>query len=65
MTLRELIKEAKHIYYAGMCECGERKFDLSCDDGLAYEPVHESVIKKIRPELLSKIKYYDGYGGEE
>lgn len=65
MKLRDLIKQANNIYYAGMCECGERKFDLSCDDGLAYEPVHESTIKKIRPELLSRIRYYDGCGGEE
>ena len=56
MTLRELIKNATHIYYAGMCECGERKFDLGCGDGLAYEPVHESAIKQVRPELLNKIK---------
>ena len=63
MTLEELIKEAKQIHYAGMCECGERKFDLSLNNGLAYEPVHESAIEKVRPELLSKVEYYDGYGG--
>ena len=56
MTTRELIKKATAIYYAGMCECGERKFDLCCDDNLAYEPVHEGMIKKIRPELLSTIR---------
>ena len=62
MTLRELIQSAIHIYYAGDCCCGERKFDLDCGDNLVYEPVHESAIKKIRPELLDKIEYYDGYG---
>lgn len=65
MTNRELIEKAKHIYYAGMCECGERKFDLDCGDSLAYEPIHESMIKQVRPELLNGIKYYDGYGGKE
>ena len=63
MKLSELIKRAKHIYFAGMCECGEKKFDLDCGDNLAYEPVHESAIKKVRPELLDNIEYYDGYGG--
>ena len=62
MTTRELIKKAKKIYFAGMCECGERKFDLDCGDNLVYEPVHESAIKKIRPELLNEIEYYDEYG---
>lgn len=65
MSTRELIEKATHIYYAGECECGERKFDLSCGDGLAYEPVHEGMIKQVRPKLLNEIKYYDGYGGEE
>jgi hypothetical protein len=49
MTLRELIQKATHIYFAGECECGERKFDLDCGDNLAYEPVHESAIKTVRP----------------
>ena len=62
MTIRRLIEKATHIYFAGICECGERKFDLSCEDNLAYEPVHESAIKDVRPELLDKIEYYDGYG---
>lgn len=62
MTTRELIEKAKRIHFAGMCECGERKFDLSCEDGLAYEPIHEGMIKQVRPELLNKIEYYDGYG---
>lgn len=44
MTTRELIKKAKKIYYAGMCECGERKFDLSCGD------IHRN------PELLEEAK---------
>lgn len=65
MTLRELIQKATHIYFAGKCECGERKFDLECGDNLAYEPVHESAIKAVRPELLNSIKYYDGYGSVE
>ena len=54
MTLRELITKSKRAYYAGVCECGVRKFDLDCEDGLAYEPVHESAIKELRPELLDK-----------
>lgn len=56
MTNRELIKRAKRIYFAGMCECGERKFDLDCEDGLAYEPIHEGMIRKVRPELLEDEK---------
>lgn len=62
MTTRELIEKAKRIYFAGMCECGERKFDLDCGDNLGYEPIHEGIIKQVRPELLNKIEYYDGYG---
>lgn len=58
MTTRQLIQKATHIYFAGMCECGERKFDLDCGDNLAYEPVHESAIKTVRPELLKKVEYY-------
>lgn len=62
ITTRELIERAKKIYYAGMCECGERKFDISCGDNLVYKPIHESTIWQVRPELLNEIKYYDGYG---
>ena len=62
MTLRQLIQNATHIYLAGMCECGQKKFDLSCKDNLAYEPVHESAINDARPELLDNIEYYDSYG---
>ena len=61
MTIRELIQNATHIYFAGICECGQKKFDLSCEDNLAYEPVHESAIKEVKPELLDSIEYYDGY----
>lgn len=64
MTNREIIEKATHIYYAGICECGEIKYDLGCGDGLAYEPIHEGMIKQVRPELLNEVKYYDGYGGE-
>lgn len=59
MTLRELIQKAEHIYFAGKCECGERKFDLDIGDNLAYEPVHESAIKTVKPELLNNIEYYN------
>lgn len=59
MKLKELIKTTKRIYYAGRCECGERKFDLSCGDGLVYEPIHENTIMKVRPELLARVKYYN------
>lgn len=65
MKLKDLIKTARHIYYAGRCECGERKFDLFCGDGLAYMPIHESTIAKARPELLARIKYYNEEGGNE
>ena len=58
MTIRELIQNATHIYFAGVCECGQKKFDLSCEDNLAYEPVHESAIKAVKPELLKKVQYY-------
>lgn len=58
MRLKDLIRTARHIYYAGRCECGERKFDLSCGDGLVYEPIHESTIAKVRPELLAMVEYY-------
>ena len=61
MTTRELIKKAKRIYFVGKCECGERTFDLDCGDNLVYEPVHECMIKQVRPELLNEIKYYSGY----
>lgn len=59
MTNRELIKKATHIYYAGMCECGETKYDLDCGDGLAYEPIHEGMIKQVRPELLKEVEKYE------
>ena len=65
ITLRELIQNATHIYLAGMCECGQKKFDLSCKDNLAYEPVHESAIKTVRPELLEKEEYYADQEREE
>lgn len=52
MKLKELIQKAERIHYAGVCECGERKFDLLCEDNLAYEPVHESAIRKVKPELF-------------
>lgn len=58
MKLKDLIKTARHIYYAGRCECGERKFDLSCGDSLVYEPIHESTIAKVHPELLARVEYY-------
>lgn len=65
MKTRELIENAKKIYFAGMCECGERKFDIDCGDNLGYEPVHDGMIKQVRPELLNKIEYYSGYGSVE
>lgn len=61
MKLNELARKIKEIHFAGTCECGQRKFDINCGDNLAYPPLHESTIKRLRPELLKEIKYYDDY----
>lgn len=67
MKVKELILSAKKIYFAGYCSCGcgEKLYDLWADDGKVYPPIPEKLIKKVRPNLLENIEYYDGYGGVE
>lgn len=64
MTVKELILSAKRIYFAGYCSCGcgEKLYDLLVDDGEAYPPISEKLIKEVRPELLENVEYYDIYG---
>jgi len=53
MKLYDLIKHhTTDVRLAGVRECGEKKYDLITDDNLAYPPVHESTIRKVKPELL-------------
>lgn len=57
MKLKELLEEhVLAISYAGVCECGEIKYDLITDDNLIYPPVHENTIKKVRPELINEVE---------
>lgn len=57
MILKELIEHhTLNVVYCGQCECGERKYDLITDDNLAYQPIHESQILQVKPELLGDSK---------
>lgn len=53
IRLYDLIKNyTKEVWYAGECECGEIKYDLITEPQAVYPPVHESTIRKVKPELL-------------
>ncbi len=57
MKLKELIEQhTLKVVFCGHCECGERKYDLITDHNLAYPPIHESSIRKVKPELLEVSK---------
>ncbi len=64
MTVKNLILSAKKTYFAGYCSCGcgERLYDLWANDGKAYPPIPEKLIKEVRPTLLDNVEYYNGYG---
>lgn len=57
MKLKELIeKHTLKVVLCSHCECGEQKYDLITDQNLAYPPIHEPVIRKVKPELLEVSK---------
>lgn len=64
MTVKELILSAKRIHFAGYCSCGcgEKLYDLQANDGKAYPPIAENLIKQVRPKLLEEVENYERYG---